>query len=172
MIVKVNKVIIVDIDGTLSDCQHRLHFINGEHKDWDAFYSALENDKPIEQMRWLMRIIDMGCGNMMIGSDVNFVFCTGRPEKYRNLTVKWLIKNIDECFCPDSEDDEGGETWPKLLMRKDGDFRADDIIKQEMLDSLKAKGYEILFAIDDRKRVADMYRKNGVICLQCADGDF
>lgn len=58
MIVKANKVIIVDIDRTLSDCQHRLHFTNGERKDWDTFYSALEDDKPIEQMRWLMRIIE------------------------------------------------------------------------------------------------------------------
>ena len=38
---------IFDIDGTLADCSHRLHYISGEHKDWDAFYKECVNDKPI-----------------------------------------------------------------------------------------------------------------------------
>jgi len=31
---------IFDIDGTLADVSHRLHYITGETKDWDAFFAA------------------------------------------------------------------------------------------------------------------------------------
>lgn len=29
--------VIVDIDGTVADLRHRIHFIEGEKKDWDSF---------------------------------------------------------------------------------------------------------------------------------------
>ena len=31
---------IFDIDGTLADNTHRLHFIQGEVKDWEGFHNA------------------------------------------------------------------------------------------------------------------------------------
>lgn len=40
--------VIVDIDGTVADLRHRLHFIQGEKKDWDAFYARVSGDFPIE----------------------------------------------------------------------------------------------------------------------------
>lgn len=42
--------VIVDIDGTVADLRHRLHFIQGEKKDWDAFYSHAGEDSPIESV--------------------------------------------------------------------------------------------------------------------------
>lgn len=33
------KYVIVDIDGTVADLSHRIHFIEGEKKDWDSFYN-------------------------------------------------------------------------------------------------------------------------------------
>ena len=38
--------IIVDIDGTIADCSHRLHYIKGEKKDWNSFFKAAGKDKP------------------------------------------------------------------------------------------------------------------------------
>jgi hypothetical protein len=32
--------ILVDIDGTLADCTHRLHHIQKQPKDWDAFFAG------------------------------------------------------------------------------------------------------------------------------------
>lgn len=57
-------------------------------------------------------------------------------------------------------------------MRPANDHRPDDIIKQEMLDKLKAEGHDIWFVVDDRQRVVDMWRRNGITVLQCAPGDF
>jgi hypothetical protein len=57
-------------------------------------------------------------------------------------------------------------------MRADKDFRADHIVKEEMLSFLRSSGNEILFVVDDRQQVVDMWRRNGVICLQCDEGKF
>lgn len=32
--------------------------------------------------------------------------------------------------------------------------------------------YDVLFAIDDRSSVVDMWRDLGLVCLQCAEGAF
>lgn len=38
---------------------------------------------------------------------------------------------------------------------------------------MEVKGkYDVLFCVDDRKQVTDMWRRNGLICLQCAEGNF
>jgi len=36
------KTVIFDLDGTLCDITHRLHFIEGDNKDWDGFYRGIE----------------------------------------------------------------------------------------------------------------------------------
>jgi hypothetical protein len=56
-------------------------------------------------------------------------------------------------------------------MRKDGDFRADYIVKQEILDAHIPKD-RVLFVLDDRQQVVDMWRRNGLMCFQVAEGNF
>ena len=56
-------------------------------------------------------------------------------------------------------------------MRKDGDFRADYIVKQEIYD-MHIKGKNVLFVMDDRQQVVDMWRRNGLKCFQVAEGNF
>lgn len=58
-----------------------------------------------------------------------------------------------------------------LRMRKDGDYRADDVVKGEWLDDLPHMLRPVL-AFDDRKRVVDMWRARGVKCCQVEPGDF
>ena len=58
-----------------------------------------------------------------------------------------------------------------LLMRKEGDYRDDAIVKKELGAKVAEMG-TILFAIDDRQRVVDMWRENGIVCLQCDKGNF
>ena len=57
-------------------------------------------------------------------------------------------------------------------MRADKDQRPDNIIKGEILDMFRKEGRDIAFAVDDRQQVVDMWRENGVLCLQCDVGDF
>jgi len=82
---------------------------------------------------------------------------SGRPENYKPETVQWLRDNFI--------------TYHTLLMRKEGDSRNDKIVKLELFGKIRQAG-EVLFAIDDRQQVVDMWREEGVTCLQCDYGNF
>jgi hypothetical protein len=57
-------------------------------------------------------------------------------------------------------------------MRPAGDYTADDVMKEGWLACRILPHYRVLFALDDRKRVADMWRRNGITCLHCDEGNF
>lgn len=141
------KAIIVDLDGTLCNVKHRRHHI--ENKRWDKFYEELTNDKP---NLWCLEII------RRFSLD-EIVFVSGRPDNYRAKTIEWLrfFTNHGDC---------------KLLMRKEGDFRKDSVVKEEIYREQIKPLYDVMFCIDDRKQVVDMWRSIGLTCLQCAEGDF
>lgn len=148
-----NNTVIFDIDGTVANNEHRQYFLEQTPKDWDGFFEAMDKDEPVDS------IVDLVLTLGFLGAKI--VFCTGRPEKYRNTTFSWLRKYMGEVGLNAT-----------LLMRPDGDFRPDHEVKKEMLDKLRADGHKIWFVVDDRNSVVDMWRSNGVTCLQCAEGDF
>jgi hypothetical protein len=142
------KGIIVDLDGTLCNSDHRKHFVDAGN--WKSFYENLIHDEPHE---WCLEIIK--------AVKWDFIFVSGRPEKYRNLTEQWFENKTDINI-----------GFYDLFMRKDGDFRKDSIIKEEIYRGYIEPKYEIMFCIDDRKQVVDMWRSIGLTCLQCAEGNF
>lgn len=142
------KCIIVDIDGTLSDLTHRLHYIQQDKKDWDSFFANVKDDAVHGH---IVDIVNL------LGAKYEVILCSGRPERCRKDTLEWLRANYIR--------------WDSLLMRKDGDHREDYLVKQELLEEIMID-YIPIAAIDDRTQVVDMWRRNGVPCLQCADGDF
>jgi len=91
---------------------------------------------------------------------VRLVYVSGRPDSHRDMTAYWLADHL-------------GAAWTGLLyMRKAGDHRPDHTVKAEILSHLRGRGYNLRIAIDDRDQVVQMWRRNGVLCLQCAPGDF
>lgn len=155
------KAIIFDIDSTLSNNQHRVHWLEGEKKDWDRFYSEMDKDTPNEALVWLCRAVVDAIYHSDNADNLRVFVFTGRPENYRQQTEEWLRCHLKWCA-----------NFLTICMRPDGDHRPDYRLKQEMLDSIKAEGYDVLFAIDDRKQVVDMFRQNGIVCLQCAEGNY
>lgn len=141
------KAIICDLDGTLADCQHRRHHL----PNYDAFHSESVNDPIVDAVRECVERMTY----MTYKDDIALVFCTGRNEAYRMMTETWLASH-------------GFRHYEGLLMRADGDFRQDYIIKEEMLHTIQRMGYEILFTLDDRQQVVDMWRRNGIPCFQVA----
>lgn len=142
--------IIVDLDGTLCNIDHRLHHVRKEgKKNWKAFSDGLVGDTVNE---WCRRLID--------GTDYNshVVLCSGRSHEYRELTIGWLGAN--------------NIPYSSLFMRPDKDYRQDCIIKEIILDFEILPRYNPIFAVDDRKQVTDMWRRRGITCLQCAEGNF
>ena len=150
----INKdTIVCDLDGTLCDISHRTHWVqvpSGVRKNWDAFFSEVPNDTPNRPVLDLLQIVS---------EYSHIIFCSGRPERCRAETVEWLEKYwfVEGAY--------------KLYMRQDGDFRRDDIVKQEILDKYIDKE-RVKFVLDDRDQVVDMWRRNGLHCFQVAEGDF
>jgi hypothetical protein len=141
-------IIIVDIDGTLANIGHRRHFMEQEKKDWDSFYKEMHKDKP---NYWCTQLI------VKMTPYYEIILLSGRPDNYRNITEQWLK--------------EWNIPYKELIMRKSGDFRKDAIIKEELFDQ-HLNNKEILFVVDDRQQVVDMWRKKGLTCLQCDEGDY
>lgn len=96
---------------------------------------------------------------MGVFGQYTIVFCSGRPDSHRQQTIEWINKHI---FF--------GEH--RIFMRKAGDHRPDEKVKEELLGQMREDGLEPFMVFDDRKRVVEMWRRNGLRCLQVAPGDF
>jgi hypothetical protein len=83
---------------------------------------------------------------------------TGRNEFTRKITQEWLQKH--------------DQYYDLLLMRKDRDYRQDAVIKEEIYRLHIESKFDVIFCVDDRKQVVDMWRKLGLVCLQCDEGEF
>lgn len=137
---------IFDIDGTLADTSHRIHYLDERPKKWREFNAACHLDPPIEATIELARIV---------GAEVHLLLFTGRLESQREATLEWLRKHrID---------------FAGLHMRRDGDYRQDDVIKSEMCDTAIRAGFKPLFVFEDRPRVVSMWRRRGIVCFACDD---
>lgn len=88
----------------------------------------------------------------------HILFVSGREEKYKEVTQQWMYKN--------------SIPFHQMWMRPTSDFREDSIVKQEIYDMRIRGKYNVDFVLDDRNRVVDMWRRNGLTCLQVAPGDF
>lgn len=155
--------VIFDLDGTLADLSHRLHHIQNKPKNWPAFFDAMAEDSLIPSVAWLFRAVRNS--RVPVGSPMPqdqespvAIICSGRPDNYRELTQRWLFAH---CLAPYA-----------LYMRSEGDYRADDIVKRELLAKIREDGFDPLLVVDDRDRVVNMWRDEGLTCLQCAPGDF
>jgi beta-phosphoglucomutase-like phosphatase (HAD superfamily) len=142
---------IFDMDGTLSDPTHRRPFIEGvAKKNWAAWNERMGDDPPNVPIAALARILHQQGTKVLV--------CTGRHERYRRVTETWLLLHDVPVH--------------KLYMRPDTDNRSDFIVKRELLDAIRADGFDPQVVVDDRASVVAMWREAGLTCLQCAPGDF
>ena len=141
--------IICDVDGTLA-----LHPQRG-HYDTSKYDSDIPNTVVLEVVR-RFQIATNGGPN---GDGIPLVLVvTGRDEAYRQVTTEWLKKYV---------------SFDSLFMRPKGDIRRDSIIKRELFEAHIRDKYNVLFVLDDRDRVVDMWRNElGLTVFQVAEGDF
>jgi phosphoglycolate phosphatase-like HAD superfamily hydrolase len=194
--------VIFDLDGTLADISHRVHFVNGTpfpgarvtvektsesvergkqgkiielvsdkvalvlvsadkdavecsvaslkvHPDWDRFFDGINEDQPVGPTIDLLNSLKR---------DYSILLCSGRPETYRQQTTEWLSVHAIH--------------HDALYMREQNDRRADPVIKNDFLKRIRNDGYDPFLVVDDRTSVVEMWRKEGLTCLQCAEGNF
>lgn len=143
-------IIIFDIDGTLADIDHRLHWIRSGPKNWKAFYTAMADDTPIESICSLAR------SSYEIGHVV--ILCTGRNEDHRAGTEHWLSRHKIR--------------YDALYMRGERDHRPDFEVKEDALKKIIDRFGKPDLVFEDRQQVVDMWRRNGIRCLQVAEGQY
>ena len=145
--IKPRPLILVDLDGTLFDMEHRVHFL--AEKNYDAFFEAVKDDTPIW---WCAELVAA-----MASRGFRIAFVSGRNEVARAETKRQLEKL-------------GFGEFP-LYMRPRYDYREDYLIKADIFDRWFLNE-NILFVIDDRSQVVKMWRERGLTVLQCAEGNF
>jgi uncharacterized HAD superfamily protein len=146
----VSKVIVFDIDGTVANNQHRIHWISSRPKNWKACDAAMHKDGCYDDIIWLLNSLRL--------PDTRIIFCTGRSEATRKVTEEWLKDNIGY--------------YDALYMRSSGDYRKDSIVKVELLHKITYDYTKPYIWFDDRQQVVDAIRNEGVRVLQVAPGDF
>lgn len=146
--------ILVDIDGTLADIEHRRHHVRQEKKNWTAFFAEMGDDR-FRQEVWSQVQKEKGnhreCGVILVSA---------RNESHRDQTERWLRRN--GLF--------GGHEYFTLFMRRDGDSREDSLVKQEILDTFFKKE-RIVKVFDDRPRVLRMWANNGLRTVDVGTGE-
>ena len=122
------------------------------HQGRNAFdYSKLLSDKPNHPLVDLLRILS---------GSVDIIFFSGREgtEQCRQDTAKWLNDNVGIPY--------------QLYMRKEKDYRGDEIIKEELFKENIENNYYCVAVFDDRNRVIKKWREMGLLACQVYEGDF
>lgn len=147
------KCILVDVDGTLANLEHRLGFIRTKPKNWKAFFNACIHDQPYEDIVWLVKTLK-AAGNIIL-------IVSARSENERDMTTQWLntVAGLEGIY-------------DKIYLREKNDYRDDSIVKEEILDKIYSDGYNPYMVLDDRDRVVQKWRSLGLRCLQVKNGDY
>ena len=124
--------------------------------DWDIFFNPnnIWFDLPNEP------VITMA---QLLSEKHRIVIFSGRSKATKDETKRWL-KKFDVPF----------DVIKMRPTSNEWKFMPDDELKQHWLDSLfkDEKKQDILCVFDDRQKVVDMWRRNGITCFQVDDGNF
>ena len=166
------KTVIFDLDGTLADIDIRRNKSlkpNGR-LDWDIFTS------PTSIMDWdtpNAPVIKMA--QMFHADGFKIVIFSGRNDRGFFATKDWLkIHNVPFDLLVMRPDKFKKDSWPIAEgnpATPDMRFMPDEILKKKMLD-LFVDIDDVFMTVDDRQKVVDMWRENGLTCFQVAPGDF
>lgn len=147
--------VIFDLDGTLADISHRLHYIKRlpiSKQDWSDFFEACDKDVPIKTVTKVM--------HAHVAAGHNIWIVSGRSIQVKQKTIDWMVNHT-------------GISSFNLIMRDIGDHTPDHDLKRGwLLDGPLPPKKNILCVYEDRKRVVDMWRKEGLTCFQVSDGEF
>lgn len=161
--------IIFDLDGTLANIEHRLHFIDKalprKEQNFEWFERQCYYDKPVPQVVDIFR-----CFRAVRPSLKFLEIWTGRHNTVKWLTVEWLQDHVFGSDFTWREPDD--PMYVRLRMRPAGDNTPDATLKAQWLDETIADGGLVEMVFDDRQRVVDMWRRHGIFCLQVAKGDY
>jgi hypothetical protein len=141
--------VLIDLDGTLLNNEHRQHFMKREKKDWASFFAHMKFDRPHLEVLMLVDLI-------FKHTEIAVLLVTGRPSQYHGATVQNLH--------------DYSVSFSALIMRAQKDNRSDVEVKKDMLHAIKDMGYRPILVIDDRPEVVNMWRQYKVRTLAADPG--
>lgn len=142
-------IVISDLDGTISDAEHRVHLVRSHPKDYDSFFREARNDAPIVPVIRLLQALEQA------GHSIHIL--TGRSDQVRAETTEWLEAHR--------------VSFDRLIMRPEHDYTPDDRLKERWFRA-DYRVEQVLFVLEDRARVVRMWRRLGLTCMQVTEGDF
>lgn len=130
--------------------------------DLDGTLARLNGRNPYDASRCEHDLLNPSVGDIVRlyaeSARAAIVLVSGREARHRPQTERWLEKH--------------GIAWSELHMRPTGDRRKDAIVKREIFEREIRHRFRVLFVLDDRNQVVEMWRELGLTCLQVAPGDF
>ena len=113
--------------------------------------SKVSKDKPNDPLVDLLRVLS---------GSVDIIFFSGREgtKQCQEDTAKWINDNVNIPY--------------QLYMRKEKDYRPDEVIKEELYNEIIKDNYYCIAIFDDRQKVVDKWRSLGLLCCQVYEGDF
>jgi hypothetical protein len=141
-------IVVVDLDGTLANVEHRRPLIQGKHRDYERFHARCVDDPP---NAWCVTLV-----NALRAAGFEIRIVSGRPVTVLAQTREWLSRAFP-----------GAPELSVELLRASGDSTPDVELKRRWLGGIDKT--RVAFCVDDRKRVVDMWRAEGLVCLQCDD---
>lgn len=138
--------VVVDLDGTLASAAWREHHLRGGRKDWPAFFAGMGRDAPVPPL------VDLA---EWVAPHADVILLTGRPADHEAVVRRWVADH--------------GIVHHDLLMRPVGDRRPDTVVKRELYRRHVAPTHDVRLVIDDRPKVIEMWREEGLYVLTAVD---
>ena len=127
--------ILIDVDGCISDDRWRLSLVDYSAEDpWHAYHLAAEHDEP---------------ANLHVLTEPAIAL-TAMPARYAAIRRSWLRRHAPAVV--------------HVVMRPDDDLSESPILKHNMLRFVRSRfpSEPIRAAYDDRADVVSMYRRAGI----------
>tara|TARA_Y100001970_G_C14237855_1_gene863018 strand:- start:2593 stop:3072 length:480 start_codon:yes stop_codon:yes gene_type:complete len=144
---KDSEIVIFDLDGVISDASHRQHFLKGEEKDWDGFFSACTEDPPISSGLELIKLIIQLHGVIIL---------TARPVTIQSETLGWLNHH--------------SVSWNALIMRSEEDHFSSAEMKLLAIGEIEAASFNPILVFDDDPKNIAMFKEQGIPAISVHSG--
>lgn len=146
------KYIVVDLDGTLCDCSHRVSL--AQAGQWEEFHSLCKDDKPYWPVVEVLRSLE---------ERHHLLFLSGRNASQLKATADWCENWSVPCPAD-------------ILLRPKDDYRPDIELKTSLLEEFFGSKEQVLasvlFCLDDRDKVVEGLRNYGLTVFQTREGDY
>lgn len=141
------QIVLVDMDGVISNAWHRQHFLSGTSRDWKGFFNSARDDEPILSGITLLDLL---------GDSAVVALVTARPDSILDDTVAWLR--------------EYDVRWELLIMRGRADHGPAPEMKRLAVQELRDAGYDPVLAIDDHEENIAMYEEEEIAAIYMHSG--